>query len=104
MRIAVTETGIAFESGRHDAMVQAGAEWKVWITSEDDRVRASHAALHETTVPIHEPFDVGGHELQYPCDPAGPAAEIISCRCIHGPAMGPDPADIQGNEDAEIPF
>ncbi|MEI6674273.1 MAG: hypothetical protein WCO57_03750 [Verrucomicrobiota bacterium] len=35
MRIAVTETGIAFESARHRAMVEAGVEWKVTAAAEE---------------------------------------------------------------------
>jgi phage portal protein BeeE len=106
MRIAVTETGIAFESARHAAMVQAGVQWKTWLTSEDDRVRLSHASANNRVVPIDEPFVIGGSKLMHPCDPAGPAAEIINCRCVHGPSSSPpDPSDIEGNNPtAPIPF
>lgn len=106
MRIAVTETGIAFESARHAAMIQAGVQWKTWLTSEDDRVRLSHAAANGRVVAIDEPFLIGGYLLQYPCDPTGPPGEIINCRCVHGPsATPPDPADIEGNNPSSpIPF
>jgi SPP1 gp7 family putative phage head morphogenesis protein len=106
MTIAVTETGIAFESGRHEAMVQAGIEWKEWLSSNDGRVRDTHQAANGKIMPIDEPFQVGTASLQYPCDPNGPPAEIIRCRCIHGPAMEPENADdIVGNDDSlDIPF
>jgi SPP1 gp7 family putative phage head morphogenesis protein len=105
MRIAVTETGIAFESGRHDAMIQAGAEWKEWLTSDDDRVRASHYQLNGKRVPMDEPFMVGGVPMMFPCDPKGIPSEIINCRCVHGPVDGPDASDIEGNNPSvPIPF
>lgn len=106
MRIAVTETGIAFESARNAAMVQAGIQWKEWLTSEDDRVRDTHAKADGKRVPIDEPFEIGGYKLMHPCDPAGPPAEIINCRCVHGPASAPpDPSDIEGNNPTTpIPF
>lgn len=108
MRIAVTETSIAFESGRHDAMIAAGVQWKQWITSDDDRVRDTHVKLHLKRVAIDKPFIVGGAEMMHPCDPNGPAKEIIRCRCIHGPSQPPaEPTmdDIEGNNpDLEIPF
>lgn len=106
MRIAVTETGIAFESARHAAMVQAGVQWKEWLTSEDDRVRLTHASANSRVVPIDEPFLIGGSKLMFPCDPAGPPSEIINCRCVHGPSSSPpDPADIEGNNPlVPIPF
>lgn len=106
MRIAVTETGIAFESARHAAMVQAGVQWKEWLTSEDDRVRLTHASANSRVVPIDEPFLIGGSKLMFPCDPAGPPSEIINCRCVHGPSSSPpDPSDIEGNNPlVPIPF
>jgi len=106
MRIAVTETGIAFESGRHEAMRQAGVQWKEWLTSGDERVRQTHFGLDAVIVAIDEPFLVGGYSLMYPCDPAGPPQEIINCRCVHGPASGPpDAGDIEGNNPTvPIPF
>jgi SPP1 gp7 family putative phage head morphogenesis protein len=105
MMIAVTETGIAMESGRHDAMVQSGAEWKQWLTCEDDRVRLTHYQVNGKIVPMDEAWQVGGVAMMYPCDPNGSPSEIINCRCIHGPVPGPDPEDIEGNNPTTpIPF
>lgn len=105
MRIAVTEVGISMESGRHEAMIQAGAEWKTWITSGDERVRLSHDAVNGTIVPMFDPFIVGGASMMYPCDPNAPVSEIINCRCIHGPSASPEGGDIVGNDPSpSIPF
>ncbi len=103
MRIAVTETSIAFETGRHDAMIQAGAEWKQWLTSQDDRVRATHVALDGKSVPLDEPFMVGGAAMMFPCDPNGPPSEIINCRCVHGPVDSPENPEGIDN-DPTVPF
>lgn len=103
LRIAVTETGIAFEAGRHDAMRQAGAEWKQWLTSQDDRVRISHSSLDGKSVPMDEPFLVGGVPMMFPCDPNGSPAEIINCRCVHGPVDSPEDPDGIDN-DPTVPF
>lgn len=106
MRIAVTETGIAFERGRHDAMIQAAVQWKEWLSSEDEKVRDTHAKASGTVKPMDEPWMIGGMPMMHPCDPNGPIGEIVNCRCIHGPASAPpNPADIEGNDPStQIPF
>jgi hypothetical protein len=108
LRIAKTETSVAFETGRNEAMVQAGVQWKQWITSGLENVRATHSALNLKRVAIDKPFNVGGFLMMYPCDPTGPAKEVINCNCIHGPVRPPkEPTmdDIEGNNpDAGIPF
>ncbi len=108
MRIAVTETSIAMESGRNDAMIAAGVQWKQWITSDDDRVRDTHVKLHRSRVRMDKPWIVGGAKMMHPCDPNGPAKEIINCRCIHGPSQPPVDStldDVEGNNpDLQIPF
>lgn len=110
MRIAMTEVSIAFESGRHDGMIQAGAEWKEWLHSGlTENARPAHMALDGKIIPMDEPFDVNGVEMMYPCDPNGTPGEIIRCHCIHGPANEPAPQpsldDVSGNNpDLGIPF
>lgn len=105
MRIAVTETSIAMNSGRNDAMVQAGVKWKEWLTSEDDRVRLSHYSLNLKRVPIDEPFLVGGTAMMFPADPNGPPSEVINCRCMAVAVSGPEEDDIEGNDPTTpIPY
>ena len=45
---------------------------KTWLTVGDNRVRAAHAHAEGQTVPIDQPFQVGGASLMYPGDPSGP--------------------------------
>jgi uncharacterized protein with gpF-like domain len=84
--IAITETTRAYGAGT----VAAGLEQsrvtgrllqKRWRTEHDDRVRASHRAVDGTTLPLYQPFNVGGFPLLYPGDPQGPADEVVNCRC-----------------------
>jgi hypothetical protein len=65
----------------------AGIPMKRWVSTQDDRVRDSHAEAHGQIVEITEPFDVGGAALMYPGDPAGPAKEVCNCRCWTVPEL-----------------
>jgi hypothetical protein len=53
-----------------------------WASVGDRRVRPTHRAADGQEVGMNEPFIVGGYQLAYPGDPAGPASETISCRCV----------------------
>jgi SPP1 gp7 family putative phage head morphogenesis protein len=81
-RIAMTETAAAYGTAREAAMVQAGVQFKIWLTSGNDNVRATHAAAQGQVRRVDEAFDVGGAQLQFPGDPDGPAEEIINCHCV----------------------
>ena len=54
---------------------------KQWLATGDNRTRLSHLQAHGKVVPVGDPFIVGGAELMYPLDPAGPPQETIQCRC-----------------------
>jgi hypothetical protein len=54
---------------------------KTWLSAGDGRVRDTHAEADGQTVPIDAPYSVGGSQLSYPGDPAGPNAEVCNCRC-----------------------
>jgi hypothetical protein len=77
--IARTEVVGALISGEYAAAVQSGVmRSKTWVTQADERVRASHAAQDNMTIPIGSAFPNG---LRYPHDPLGSAAECVNCRC-----------------------
>ena len=82
LRIAMTETAAAYGAGRDEAMVQAGIQWKRWLTSGNSNVRAAHAGANGQTVRIDEAFEVGGEYLMFPGDDAGSAANVINCHCV----------------------
>ena len=85
MRIAVTETNIAVNSGRMEGMTQAGVEKKAWISSHLENTRPAHVQAekdYSAGISITEPFIVGGEALDHPCDPNGSPGNVINCRCL----------------------
>lgn len=93
--IAVTETNIAVQSGRHQAMLDAGVERKGWQTSHLENTRATHIANEalsneQNGIPIDDTWPNG---CSYPGDPDGDPGEVINCRCF-GFAIIPGAASI----------
>jgi uncharacterized protein with gpF-like domain len=83
--IARTETHGAANFGAREAARETGLPLrKEWIAAQDERTRQSHADADGQVVGQDETFDVGGSSLEYPGDPAGPAEEVINCRCALG--------------------
>ena len=87
-RIAMTETSAAYGFARHEAMTDAGIEYKGWLTSHGPTVRDAHEAAEEEygdpedAIPISEPFIVDGEKIMYPGDQSGSAGNVINCHCI----------------------
>lgn len=85
--VARTEVHSAYAGGLYDAfamLVESDPETDYvlrWLATEDDRTRPTHRAVDGVTTPYGMPFTVGGFPLFYPGDPAGPASEVINCRC-----------------------
>jgi hypothetical protein len=84
--IATTETGVAYESARDKAMKAARIGWKKWLTSGNANVRPTHAEADGQIVAVTQPFEVGGEELRFPCDPLGSPGEVINCHCVSVPS------------------
>lgn len=86
-RIARTEAHGAVMAGQLAAAREREAEhgitlYKRWLATEDTRTRASHRVADGQTVPLAQPFRVGGFLLQFPGDPIVIAPhETINCRC-----------------------
>lgn len=86
MTMTRTETMTALNAGALagalDEQQRTGEPWtKRWQATADQRVRPTHAAADGQLRDLFDPFQVGGHTLQFPGDPRGPAAEVINCRC-----------------------
>lgn len=92
--VARTETLGAMNAGRSDAFTAVSDELggtfeQMWLATEDERTRRSHANADGQRVPLGTPFTVGadpergleGVQLMRPGDPTGPAHEVIQCRC-----------------------
>ena len=81
--IARTETHGAANFAMHQTAKQTGLTLvKEWVSAQDDRTREDHSEANGQTVPIDEPFNVGGELLMYPGDSAGSAGNTINCRCV----------------------
>lgn len=82
-RIARTEVHTATSIGSDIAARSTGEDMvKEWASTDDSRRRASHREANGQRREMDEPFLVGGVSLMYPGDPAGPAKEVINCRCV----------------------
>jgi len=84
--IARTETMGALNGSRADAFQafqEEGGEGmeRMWLSTIDSRTRPTHRAADGQRVGVTDPFMVGGFPLMFPGDPAGPAGEVIQCRC-----------------------
>jgi hypothetical protein len=95
--VARTEVVGAYNGGLHDAFAMIvdndpGTEWvHRWLATDDHRTRPDHREADGQVQPFHTPFTVGardgedphpGFQMMYPHDPAGPAHEVINCRCV----------------------
>ncbi len=92
--IANTETAAAFNYARDKAMREAGVTHKRWLHSQSPLIkepRPTHLEADGQTVPIDDPFDVGGVLFMRPADDslgAGPE-DIINCHCVAIPTEAP---------------
>lgn len=84
--IAQTETTRAYGAGTQAAGIEQSRVTgrmltKRWDTKDDNRVRSPHQEVDGKTVPMWQPFYVGGFPMQFPGDPSAPADLVINCRC-----------------------
>lgn len=63
------------------AATLTGMQFKTWLATLDEKTRPEHADADGQTVPIDDPFDVGGEDADYPGDPALSDAMAANCRC-----------------------
>jgi len=82
--ITKTEMGRAFSTAAElrmeDAAKNVPGMEKEWRHVGHPKVpRAMHLAADGQTVPVNEPFNIGGVRMMYPRDPAAPIDETINC-------------------------
>lgn len=92
-RIARTEVGRVYSLATDERLKQVATieprARKFWIATPGPMTRDSHIAAgdrysEDDPIPVDEPFRVGGADLMFPRDPAGPPEETINCRCDEG--------------------
>ena len=81
--IALNETNWIYNWLNHQ-MIVATQETHTWVSMRDERVRINHRHADGQTVPVNEPFIVGGYKMMFPLDDSlgAPIEEIINCRCV----------------------
>ena len=85
--IARTEVNGAYNAGTYESnqtLGDVGPVEKYWIATGDDRTRETHREADGQVRAFADPFSIGGSEMLYPHDPAGPAKEVVNCRCVLG--------------------
>jgi uncharacterized protein with gpF-like domain len=85
--IGAVNAGV-FRAAEMDAQERGDvAPMKVWIATDDSRTRPTHTDADGQRTLLRSPFQVGGAQLLFPGDPAGPAQEVINCRCTTIPIV-----------------
>lgn len=84
LAIARTEVGGVSSRARIIAMAEEGVAKHMWLSARDSHVRPSHEKADGEVRKIGNKFSNG---LRYPHDPAGPAEEIVNCRCLPVPEV-----------------
>lgn len=103
--VARTETMAAVNAGAFAGAVRDAADrgdlapMKVWIATDDARVRPTHDDADGQRTLLQSPFIVGNAPLQFPGDPRGPAQEVINCRCTFLPITLGETVDWTDRQD-----
>lgn len=103
--VARTEVISAANAGSMTRVRLMGADappYKQWLATMDRRTRPTHAAADDQVVPRDDPFEVGIARLDVPGDPAGPADEIVNCRCTVLFIDDPEPLEALGRQQGGI--
>jgi len=80
LRIARTETGQATNGLLYESERMAGVKKHLWLAALDEVTRETHIEnMQAGPWPVGKPFPANG--LRYPGDIAGPAGEVVNCRC-----------------------
>lgn len=83
LNTARTEVNAIGNMAQMDAARSRGFSRKRWKTFGDNKVRHTHREASGQTVPIDQPFIVGGYQMMFPCDGSlgASVSEIANCRC-----------------------
>lgn len=82
--IAVNEANTILGYSEIQKKIEQGYTRKQWITEKDKKVRKTHRAVDNKTIPIEDYFLVGNSLMMYPHDNISfdvEPNEVINCRC-----------------------
>ena len=80
--IAQNDANTAWNGEEYADAVASGKTMKQWLTMKDERVRETHVAVDDTSIPIDEYFVVGNSLMRYPRDlDCTDFSEVVNCRC-----------------------
>jgi HK97 family phage portal protein len=73
---------------------KSGLRYKVWLSQQDEKVRATHTHADGQARPLYEPFSVAGHLMMHPGALTAPVEEVANCRCTMLFTNEPSPAGL----------
>ena len=88
-RLARTASTTLYNDAMIDQLAEDGFTHKLWVTYHDDKVRETHQQADGMSIPIEQPFIVGGSAMMQPGDTSAPIGEWINCRCVIVGENGP---------------
>lgn len=82
-RATRSNTNSLFACQKLEKLKRQGYKYKQWQTIVDGHERNTHFIANGQTVPIDEPFIVGGYRMMFPRDITygAPLEETMNCRC-----------------------
>jgi len=94
-----THTASSFAIQKQAENLEVPDMKKRWVSTTDDRSRASHISANGQEVGIDEDFIVGGKRMKFAGDPKGGVKEVVNCRCV---IVYIEPEDIIVDQDTPI--
>jgi hypothetical protein len=80
--IAENDSNTCYNGQEFVDAVKSGKTEKQWKSMKDERVRPTHVAVDDETIPIDEYFVVGNSLMRYPRDlSCTDFSEVANCRC-----------------------
>ncbi|KON90542.1 hypothetical protein AF333_28965 [Aneurinibacillus migulanus] len=102
---AITEVLAASSAASQEAFSQSpSVEGKTWLHSGGKGItpRPAHVAYSNTTVPVEEPFQVGGEFGMYPRSMEFSARNRVRCHCVMVPSVNQDILKLSKEEKEKI--
>ena len=66
----------------------------MWLSQQDEKVRATHTHADGQARPLYEPFSVAWHLMMHPGALTAPVEEVANCRCTMLFTNEPSPAGL----------